>query len=450
MALFSWRKTKPKSDGKNEAEMSFLDHLEELRWHLVRSIGVILVFAIVLFAFRIEIIGGVFMSPFREDFVTYEFLCENFGQFCETHTETEIVQTEIPDSLSLNGFMVTEETVIQAPYFIPGDSIGGKDSVLFKPPPETIRKRVPVELKVGVDEIFQNGKMAGFKVQTESGQMVEIQAISPYEQFMKALLYAFLGGLILAFPYVSWELWRFIRPALQTKEVKKVRWNVLATSVLFFTGVSFGYFIILPFSVQFLSNFVLFEEAQNIWRIGDVVNFVLLLLFGTGFIFQLPVVVYYLSVIGFLTPQFLKKYRRHAIVVLLVLAAILTPPDPMSQVLIFFPLLGLYEIGIVISRRVKKRRDAEEQKEEEESARRRALLDKQDEEERKQKEAEENERKNSVKEKESLEEKDEDIVVDDASEMESSDEDVVNGEDESPDDDDEPDLTPPDGIFSRD
>ena len=102
---------------------------------------------------------------------------------------------------------------------------------------------------------------------------VTIQSISPYEQFMKAMVYSFFGGLIISFPYVTWELWRFIKPALSQKEIKKVRWNVMTTSFLFFTGVAFGYFIILPISIQFLSNFVLFEQAENIWRIGDVINF---------------------------------------------------------------------------------------------------------------------------------------------------------------------------------
>ena len=140
---------------------------------------------------------------------------------------------------------------------------------------------------------------------------------------------------------------------------------MLYTSILFFFGVAFGYFIILPTSVLFLAEFVLFEEAENIWRIGDVINFELTVLFGTGLVFQLPLVVYYLSLIGMVTPKFLKKYRRHSIVILLTIAAIITPsPDPFSQLLVFTPLMILYELSIFISRRVEKRKAEEAAQEE--------------------------------------------------------------------------------------
>lgn len=253
--------------------MSFFDHLEELRWHLVRMVIAVVVVGIVLFVFRKEVIGGVFMTPFKSDFITFRLFCQYVSdQFCN------------------------------------------------------------VSIPVGM------------------------QAISPYEQFMKAMVYSFFGGVIISFPYLTWELWRFVRPALEKKEARKVRWNVATTSLLFFIGVSFGYFIILPISIQFLSNFVLVEEAENIWRIGEVINFEMLLLFGTGLLFQLPVVIYYLSKLGLVTPAFLKRYRRHAVVGLLVVAALITPPDPFSQVLIFMPLITLYQIGIFISRRVEKRK----------------------------------------------------------------------------------------------
>ncbi|MEM0999211.1 MAG: twin-arginine translocase subunit TatC [Bacteroidota bacterium] len=278
MAIFSWRKRKnPSRREGQEAEMSFFEHLEELRWHLMRIVIAIIAIGVVLFIYRQEVIGGVFMTPFKGDFPTFRFLCNYISpQFCNV---------EIP---------------------------------------------------------------------------VSIQAISPYEQFMRAMGYSFFGGIIVAFPYITWELWRFIRPALSRKERRKVRWNVMTTSLLFFVGVFFGYFILLPISIQFLSNFELFAEAENIWRIGDVINFEMLLLFGTGLLFQLPVVTYYLSKLGLLTPQFLKRYRRHAIVVLLLLAALITPPDPFTQIVIFLPLITLYQIGIGISRRVYRRKEREE------------------------------------------------------------------------------------------
>ena len=409
MALFSWRKRK-KKDVDDEGEMSFLDHLEALRWHIMRSVIAILLFAIVLFSYRIEIIGGIFMSPFDKDFVTYRLLCENFGQLCNNDIRVQGVEVEAPDSLTLEGYMWVEAPPSQIPEQEEGpeevapedppvqpdqvptpedstqsaaDSTGTSDSTNVSQddipedttsedtsaptnsnntalPPDTVGSpnwvKQQVRLKVSVDQFLQNGQVKGFSVETDKGDFVKFQATSPYEQFMKALLYAFFGGLIFAFPYVVWEIWRFISPALNKRERRLVRWNVFYSSILFFSGILFGYFVILPFSITFLSSFILFDEAENIWRIGDVVNFVLILLFGSGFLFQLPVGIYYASKIGFVTPVWLRKYRKHAVVVLLAIAAIITPPDPASQILIFFPLIGLYEVGIGISARVERRR----------------------------------------------------------------------------------------------
>jgi sec-independent protein translocase protein TatC len=290
VGIFSWRNKKKQARREGqESEMSFFEHLEELRWHLMRIVIAIIAVGIGLFIFRQEVIGGVFMTPFKGDFPTFQFLC--------TYVSAQFCNVQIP---------------------------------------------------------------------------VEIQAISPYEQFMRAMGYSFFGGIIIAFPYITWELWRFIRPALSRKEQRKVRWNVLTTSMLFFVGVFFGYFVLLPISIQFLSNFELVAEAKNIWRIGDVINFEMLLLFGTGLLFQLPVVTYYLSKLGLVTPQFLKRYRRHAIVALLLLAALITPPDPFTQIVIFLPLITLYEIGIMISKRVHRRKARQEKEEEEQRARERA------------------------------------------------------------------------------
>jgi sec-independent protein translocase protein TatC len=316
-------------------EMSFFDHLEELRWHLVRSVAAITIAAIVLFVYRVEVIGGVFMAPFRYDFITYRLICEHVtDDFCPPEGKTESFFTMKADSIDLEGLL----TLADSNY-----------------------RQVPVRLRLDAKKFIESGQMSGFKLQTKQGEMVSIQATSPYEQFMKALIYAFFAGIIAAFPYISWEMWRFIKPALSRKEARRVRWNVLTTSILFFIGVGFGYYVILPTSVLFLAQFVLFEEAQNIWRIGDVISFELTVLFGTGLVFQLPLVIYYLSLIGMVTPQFLRKYRRHSIVGLLILAAIITPsPDPLSQLLVFTPLMILYEISILISARVARRKAKEE------------------------------------------------------------------------------------------
>lgn len=275
MALFGWR-NKAKTDTPTK-EMSFFDHLEELRWHLFRMALAVMAFAIALFIYREAIIGAVFRSPFFGDFPTHKFLCQ--------YLSDEFCFVEVP---------------------------------------------------------------------------VKWQAISPYEQFMKALSYSFFGGIILAFPYLVWELWRFIRPGLTEKEVKAVRWNVAVISLLFFIGVFFGYFVILPFSIKFFSDFALIDGITNDWRIGEVISFILTLVFGTGFIFQLPVITYYLTKIRILNSAFLRKYRRHAIVIILIIAAFITPPDPISQILVGIPLIILFEIGIFIAKRVEKRRPAED------------------------------------------------------------------------------------------
>ncbi len=373
MGLFSWRKKTKRGPDQNPEEMGFFDHLEELRWHLMRSVIAIIIFAVVLFIYRVEIIGGVFMAPFRYDFVTYEFICENISDdFCPPVESGQGAFFSLKkDSLELSGVMQMPESLFPKEVNPVLDSTSLNDTIPpvanSIPRDDSTQKwrEVPVNLKVDAEEFLRSGQVAGMEVRTKNGQMVAIQATSPYEQFMKALIYAFFAGTILGFPYVMWEMWIFIRPALAKKESKRVRWNVLYTSILFFFGVAFGYFIILPTSVLFLAEFVLFEEAENIWRIGDVINFELTVLFGTGLVFQLPLVVYYLSLIGMVTPKFLKKYRRHSIVILLTIAAIITPsPDPFSQLLVFTPLMILYELSIFISRRVEKRKAEEAAQEE--------------------------------------------------------------------------------------
>ncbi len=370
MGIFSWRKKTKRGADQSPEEMSFFDHLEELRWHLVRIVIVIVIFAIVLFIYRIPVIGGVFMAPFRYDFVTYRLICEHItDDFCPPVEDgTGAYFTAKADTLELEGMMALPDSIfLQDAVAIVGDSINSLP-VAVAVKSDTGYHQVPVKLRVDAKKFMESGQMAGFKMRTKSGEMVSIQATSPYEQFMKAIIYAFFAGLIVAFPYITWELWRFIRPALSGREAKRVRWNVLTTSILFFIGVLFGYYVILPTSVLFLAQFVLFEEAENIWRIGDVINFELTMLFGAGLVFELPLVIYYLSLIGLVTPDFLRKYRRHSIVILLTIAALITPsPDPFSQLLVFAPLMILYEVGIIISSRVAKRKAREAAEDEKKS-----------------------------------------------------------------------------------
>jgi sec-independent protein translocase protein TatC len=179
-------------------------------------------------------------------------------------------------------------------------------------------------------------------------------------QFMAHIRIALGLGLILAVPYVLWEVWRFIRPALKINELRHARGFVLICSFLFVLGVLFSYYIVVPFSVTFLGTYEVDDKVQNVVRISSYIQFVSTLCFAGGLIFQMPVAVWILSKIGLLTPKFMRKYRRHAILVILILSAVITPPDVFSMVLMAIPLLALYELSISISARVKRKRDKQE------------------------------------------------------------------------------------------
>ena len=270
---------KRRGDGKKKdepaKEMSFLDHLEELRWHVFRSLGVIVFFAIFFFYNHEWLVTDVILGPFQVDFPVNNFLCSLRESLCIT------------------------------------------------------------EIKVS------------------------FLAITPYEQFLKALSLSAVGGLILAFPYVLWEVWRFVKPGLHANEQKGLKGNILIMSLLFFAGVAFSYYIITPFSIQFLSSFTLAEGIENQWRIGSVISLVTQISLAGGILFEMPILVFYLTKLGVITPAFMKAYRKHAYVILLILAAVITPPDVLSQILIFIPLFILYEISIGISRAVLKKEKKE-------------------------------------------------------------------------------------------
>lgn len=275
-------KKSPKIEEGEQSEMSFLDHLEELRWHLVRSVIAIAFGGIFVFVYVKEIVDNIIIAPFSPDFPTNKYL------------------------VLINPSLHFEKLDVTNPRFI---------------------------------------------------------AISPYEQFLLAFTIAMFGGIVLVFPYLVWEIWRFIKPGLHDKEKNKLRGNVLVISFLFFIGLLFSYYVVAPFSVAFLSTFSLSDYAQNQWKIGEVVSLIIQLVLGGAVFFELPIVVYYLTKLGVVTPQFLRTYYRHAIVVLLIIAAIITPPDVISQILIFLPLLLLYQVSIWVSAVVVRNREKEEQAE---------------------------------------------------------------------------------------
>ena len=267
----------------DEKEMSFLDHLEELRWHVIRALGAVIIFTIAAFIMAPWIFQNVIFAPARVDFPTFQWLCK------------------------LGELFNSEETLCV--------------------------KEIPFK----VQSRFMTG------------------------QFSMHIMSAFVIGLIAAFPYVVWEIWRFIRPGLYSKERKYSRGAVFSISMLFFTGVLFGYYVLAPVMISFLANYQISDMIVNEFDITSYVSTVVAVVFGCGLLFQLPVVMYFLTKMGIVTPLFLRTYRKHAIVIILILGAIVTPSaDPFTQSLIAIPLYLLYEISILISVRVTKRQLADQ------------------------------------------------------------------------------------------
>jgi sec-independent protein translocase protein TatC len=170
---------------------------------------------------------------------------------------------------------------------------------------------------------------------------------------------AMVAGLILAFPYILWEFWNFFKPALHNNEKETARGAVAITSILFFTGVLFGYFALAPLSIHFLSSYQVSPDVVNQINIRSYIGTLTSICLATGLVFELPVITYFLTKVGLITPSFLIKYRKHSIVVIFIIAAIITPPDVFSQMLVCIPLLILFEVGILISKRVMKQKEKE-------------------------------------------------------------------------------------------
>ena len=192
---------------------------------------------------------------------------------------------------------------------------------------------------------------------------LKMQSTSVSGQFSMYFTMIFVGGIILAFPYVFWEFWRFVKPALTKKELSKTRGVIFWVSLLFFLGVLFGYFVIAPYTVNFFATFQLDENIENIWTITSYIDTLVPLILGTGLAFQLPLVMFFLAKVGLMSPGFLRRNRKYAIVVILILSGIITPPDVISQIICTIPLLILYEISIMLTARVQKEKELEEKEE---------------------------------------------------------------------------------------
>ncbi len=262
-----------KGAGKKEKIMTFWDHLDELRWHIMRSLIAIVIFAIIAFVNRRIIFDVIILAPSTSDFITNRALCE-LGKF-----------------LSLNALCIKD-----------------------------------LSLKI------INIKMSG--------------------QFLTHMYISIVSGFILAFPYVLWEIWQFVKPAMKDNERKYSSGGVFISSVLFLMGILFSYFLIVPLTVNFLGTYHVSESVYNQISLSSYINTVVSVTFAVGLVFELPILVYFLTKIGVLTPDFMKKNRKYMYVIMLIVSAIITPPDMFSQILVVFPLIGLYEFSIGVSNRI--------------------------------------------------------------------------------------------------
>jgi sec-independent protein translocase protein TatC len=271
--------TEEQSTKKNKkgekAEMSFLDHLEALRWHIIRSVVAICVFAILAYIYSDFVWNSIILAPNSNEFWTSQMI------------------------IKLSNLL------------------GMQSEGLNKHPIALI-----------------NFSMSG--------------------QFMVDVWTAIIAGFIIAFPYVVYQFWSFIKPALYENERKYASGAVAIMSGLFFIGVLFGYYLIVPFSIDWLGSYRISDTVVNQINILSYISSVTSIVIAGGVSFELPVIVYFLSKVGLLTPRFLRKYRKHSYVVLLIIAAIITPPDVLSQMIVSIPLIILYEISIFISARVDK------------------------------------------------------------------------------------------------
>ncbi len=201
-----------------------------------------------------------------------------------------------------------------------------------------------------------NTDVAALRIASERFQVINTSLAGQFNLHMKISL---VTGLAVAMPYVLWEFWRFVRPALTPREIAGTRWFVASVSGCFFTGLLFGYFIMVPLSINFFANYQVSAEITNMIDIGDYLSTVIVVTMACAFVFELPVLIYYLTRMGIVTSAFLKRYRRHAFVVLLVISAIITPPDIFSLILVILPLYGLYEVSIRLAERIERRHPRE-------------------------------------------------------------------------------------------
>jgi sec-independent protein translocase protein TatC len=264
-------------DTYDTKEMTFFDHIDELRKYLFRSVIAVFIGALVAFFNKYILFDVIIFGPMRTDFISYRLLC--------------------------------------------------KLSYWAKGTDEFCMKAISFSLK--------NIDMTG--------------------QFTQHIWIAFISGLIISFPVIIWQLWAFIKPGLSKKEVKYAQGLVFYSSTLFFIGIAFGYFFLTPVSVSFMGSYQVSELVSNEINLQSYISFVATLTFACGIMFEMPILVYFLVKIGLLSAKFMGKYRKHALIIILLISAILTPsPDIASQVLMAIPLYVLFELSIIIAKKVEK------------------------------------------------------------------------------------------------
>ena len=257
-------------------EMSFLDHLEELRWRLVKSAAAVLIFGIVAFLYKDFIFDTIILAPKSNDFITYQFFCK------------------------------------MSTYLHLGDQLCMQNNFSL-----------------------QNVDVAG--------------------QFNSHVIISIYAGIIGAFPFIFYQFWKFISPALKDAEKKLASSVIFFVTLLFVFGLLFGYYVVSPLSIQFFGSYQVSTQVQNNFALTSYISNITSCTFYSGLIFQLPVVIYFLAKLGLVSTEFLRKYRKHAYIAILVLAAIVTPPDVYSQTLVSLPLFLLYEVSILVSKRISKK-----------------------------------------------------------------------------------------------
>ena len=261
-----------------EAEMGFFDHIETLRWHIIRSASAIIICSCVVGYYYDVVFDKILLGVQSKDFPTYRFLC-------------------------------------------------------------WLSAHVPYTTGICIDHDMN----------------IPLQNTEMFGQFNLLLEYSMILGFVVAFPYVIWELWRFVAPALQETEMKKTSRGILASSIFFFIGILFCYYVIIPFSLNFAVNFKVSNTIKNNFTIDNYIDFFTSLLLVMGAVFEMPMLVYFLSKIGILKPAAMRRTRKYAIIIIAIIAGMLTPsPDVLTQILIGMPIYLLYELSILISDRVEK------------------------------------------------------------------------------------------------